>query len=50
MIIFLINYCVMEKGISLKKKNTAVQVRDVYVVCILTCYGRYGKLAYYRPG
>jgi len=48
MIIFLINYCLTGSGISPKKKNTAVQVHDVYVVCILTCYGGYGKLAYYR--
>ena len=30
----------MERGISPKKKNTAVQVHDAYVVCILTCYER----------
>jgi hypothetical protein len=40
----------MERGISPKKKNTAVQVHDVYVVFILACYERYGNLAYYRPG
>jgi len=27
----------MERGISPQKKNTAVQVHDVYVVSILTC-------------